>query len=146
MQLEDSMLEDRATLMICIGGNDIARKTRRGVGNLVMASEELYGILKNSRDSKVIPTSEDSKEHLLLTNNIRIYMVENFSEIFGDCKGMVTFWRTPHDGPMSIRYKENENGTLDYEIRTLDEIAKFDKNIDDKNLMAKASDYFIKLL
>lgn len=127
---------------INMAANLIARNTRRGAGNIIIASQTLYNHLSKLECSESIQKAGE-EEHLVLNYNIRVYQLDNFGEVFPDCEGILMYWGTPSDGPLSVRYKYTDNSVV-YDIVTIEQIS----NIKDSNngeLVSSTSDYIVRL-
>lgn len=148
MRLDDSMIEERAYLMTKRASNDIAIAARRGTGNLLLASKSLYSKLENLPFSKTVESEDETLKQLILNYFIKVYQIDNFDQLFPNCLGILTYWRSNNDGPLSVCYR-TKDGTLEYDIKTLDEVLDNDESVVTSSPEFKAattSDYFLRLV
>lgn len=137
LRYKNSMLEERATMMINMAAKEIARETRRGAGNHLLASSELFEHLSNS-----VSASKVDENTITLNRTIIVNRVDNFDDFFSDCMGVLMYWGAPTDGPLSIRYRRT-NGGLEYDIVTVNDLMS-EKEIE--NSITSAEKYFVRIV
>jgi len=128
-----------------MAANQIARNTRTGRGNILLASNELYKKLRVGPATKIIEGDVPNGEYLLVANNIKVHKIERFRETFPNCEGIIMYINKYLYGPLSIRYRETEQG-LEYDIKTIDELSEQLELDDDQTVFSKAANYIIKLV